>query len=97
MGGVESRADLNQGNHAQVFPNCDSIDRKKQQEEEDSELRGIWESKEDEVCHSSAVFLVHVLTSPWLQKNSNSYSSLDHSQLTTKKDMRINKIVNFFQ
>ena len=72
-GGVESRADLNESNHAQVSPNCDSIDGKKQQEEEDSELRGIWESKE-EVCHSSAVFLVHVLPLPWLQKNSNSYS-----------------------
>ena len=62
-GGVESRADLNESNHAQVSPNCDSIDGKKQQEEEDSELRGIWESKE-EVCHSSAVFLVHVLPLP---------------------------------
>ena len=40
-GGVESRADLNQGNHAQVSQNCGSIDGKKQQEEEDSELMSI--------------------------------------------------------
>ena len=40
-GGVESRADLNQGNHAQVSQNCGSIDGKKEQQEEDSELRGI--------------------------------------------------------
>ena len=63
---------------------------KKQQEDEDSELRGIWESKEGEVCHRSAVFLVHVPNLLGMESNINGYSVLYHpwfSFTSLKKDM----------
>lgn len=41
-GSVESRADLNQRNHAQVGQNRDAIDQKEQQGEKDSQLGDIW-------------------------------------------------------
>jgi hypothetical protein len=40
-GRVQLRAELNQYGHAQVGEDCDSIDKKEEQEEEGSQLRDI--------------------------------------------------------
>jgi hypothetical protein len=41
-GRVQLRTELNQWGHAQVGEECDSINEKEEQEEEDSQLRVIW-------------------------------------------------------
>ena len=81
-GGVESRADLNQPNHAQVTQDGDAVDDKKHQGEEDPQLRDLGESKEKELCDRGAVFLAHVPTLLRLKKNINAYSPRYHSKFS---------------
>lgn len=60
-GGVKLRADLNQCSHSQVGQGGDSINEEKKQGENTTQLGDIWKSQEDELCHSAAVFLIHLL------------------------------------